>query len=323
MAYKNFKNITKNDKLIIISGPTAVGKTSLSISLAKELDGEIISCDSMQVYKNMDIGTAKPTVAEMDGVPHHLIDFLSPFDEFSVATFKQLVFEKIDEIKGRNKVPILCGGTGFYTNAIIYNTEFTEMEKDDDYREYLNEILETKGIDYLYNMLKEVDEDSLKTIHKNNTKKVIRALEFNHLTGEKMSEHNETEKKKEPFFNVFHFVLDIDRSLLYDRINKRVDLMFDDGLYDEVNNLLEQGATKELQSMQGIGYKEFFGYFDNEYDLETCKELIKQNSRNYAKRQLTWFRNKSNANWISVDNLVGYEVLVRLLNVLTKEGYYE
>ncbi len=296
-----YKHINKGDKLIIISGPTASGKTSASINLAKAIDGEVISCDSMQVYKYMDIGTAKPTIEEMDGVKHHLINVLDPNEDFSIATFQSMVFEAIEDIKSRGKTPILCGGTGFYTNAIIYNTKFTEMEKDDKYREELFQLAKEKGNSYVYEMLKKVDPESTETIHENNLKKVVRALEFYKLTNSKISEHNKNEREKEPFFNVKQIILDVKRETLYDRIDRRVDIMLKCGLVDEVKSLIQKGYTKDLISMQGIGYQEFFDYFNNLTTLDETVELIKKNSRNYAKRQLTWFRNKSLGIWVNTE----------------------
>lgn len=293
-----YKHINKGDKLIIISGPTASGKTSASINLAKAINGEVISCDSMQVYKYMDIGSAKPTKEEMEGIRHHLIDVLEPNEDFSIATFKEMVFDAIEDIKLRGKTPILCGGTGFYTNAIVYNTEFTEMEKDDEYREELFKLAEEKGNAFLYNMLREVDPESLETIHENNTKKVVRALEFYKLTNSKISTHNKKEKEKEPYFDVKQIILNTDRETLYNRIDRRVDIMLKCGLVEEVNSLIKKGYTKNLTSMQGIGYQEFFDYFDGKIALDETIELIKKNSRNYAKRQLTWFRNKSSGIWV-------------------------
>ncbi len=297
-----YKHINEGDKLIIISGPTASGKTKTAINLAKDLDGEIISCDSMQVYKKMDIGTAKPTVEEMEGIKHHMIDVLEPTDDFSIATFKDMVFDCIEDIKSRGKVPILCGGTGFYTNAIIYNTVFSEMAKDDEYREELFKLAEEKGNEYLFNTLREVDPKSCEVLHENNVKKVVRALEFYKLTGGKISEHNEIERNKQPFFKTFQFILDINRETLYYRIDKRVDIMIEAGLVEEVEALINSGLSRNLVSMQGIGYQEFFKYFDKEQTLEETIELIKKNSRNYAKRQLTWFRNKSSGIWINMED---------------------
>ncbi len=297
---KKYPYINNNDDLIIISGATATGKSKCAINLAKALDGEVISCDSMQIYRKMDIGTAKVTKEEMDGVPHHLIDIIEPTDDFSVAEFQQIVYAAINDIRSRGKTPILCGGTGFYTNAIIYNTEFTESEKDEEYRLELQKLADEKGSSYVHNILKTVDEQASKDIHHNNLKKVIRALEYNKLTGLKISEHNEEEKKRKPFFNAKHFLLDIDRKVLYDRIDKRVDIMIDAGLIEEFYKLIEMGCTRELNSMKAIGYAELFEYLDGTITKQDAIDLIKKNSRNYAKRQLTWFRNKSEAIFINV-----------------------
>ncbi|MFV0440053.1 MAG: tRNA (adenosine(37)-N6)-dimethylallyltransferase MiaA [Lachnospirales bacterium] len=298
-----YKYIEKGDKLIIISGATATGKTGTAIDLAKKIDGEIISCDSMQVYKYMDIGTAKPTIDEMSGIPHHLIDVLEPDEDFSIAIFKDLVFNAIEDIKSRGKTPILCGGTGFYTNAIMYNTDFTLMEKDDKLREHLYNLAKEKGNDHLYKILEKKDIESAKVLHQNNVKKVVRAIEFFETTGTKISIHNKIERKRELYFDVYQFVLDFDREKLYHRIDMRVDIMMKDGLIQEVKSLVDKGYHKNLVSMQGIGYNEFFDYFEGKATLEETVDLIKKNSRNYAKRQLTWFRNKSleSSVWLNND----------------------
>lgn len=298
-----YKYIEKGDKLIIISGATATGKTGTAIDLAKKIDGEIISCDSMQVYKYMDIGTAKPTIDEMSGIPHHLIDVLEPDEDFSIAIFKDLVFNAIEDIKSRGKTPILCGGTGFYTNAIMYNTDFTLMEKDDKLREHLYNLAKEKGNDHLYKILEKKDIESAKVLHQNNVKKVVRAIEFFETTGTKISIHNKIERKRELYFDVYQFVLDFDREKLYHRIDMRVDIMMKDGLMQEVKSLVDKGYHKNLVSMQGIGYNEFFDYFEGKATLEETVDLIKKNSRNYAKRQLTWFRNKSleSSVWLNND----------------------
>ncbi|MFV0520634.1 MAG: tRNA (adenosine(37)-N6)-dimethylallyltransferase MiaA [Lachnospirales bacterium] len=314
-----YKYIKEGDSLIIISGPTASGKTKTAINLAKAINGEIISCDSMQVYKKMDIGTAKPTSEEMEGVPHHLIDIINPEDDFSIVTFKEKVFEAMEDIKSRGKVPILCGGTGFYTNAIIYNTNFSEMAKDEVYRDELFKLVEEKGNEYLFNMLKEVDFESTLTLHENNVKKVVRALEFYKLTGEKISVHNEFEKNRKPFFKTFHFILDINREKLYYRIDKRVDIMVENGLTQEVEDLIKSGLSRTLVSMQGIGYQEFFKYFDGELNIDETINLIKKNSRNYAKRQLTWFRNKSQGIWLNMDILDEVTVIEEIKKKIFKE----
>lgn len=280
------------NKLIVVSGPTASGKTSLAIKLAQKLNGEIVSADSMQLYKLMDIGTAKPTAEELKEAKHYMIDEIMPNEEMSIATFKKLAFEYIEKIIASGKVPIVCGGTGFYTNALIYNTDFSKMEVDNDYRKELYALAEKKGNEYVHNMLREIDEVSAINIHANNIKRVIRALEYFKETGQKISEHNKIEKDKEKYFNTTQIVLNMDRDILYNRINYRVDLMVEDGLFLEVESLLNKGYTKDLTSMQGIGYKEIIEYYEGNSTKEEAIENIKMNSRRYAKKQVTWFKHQ-------------------------------
>ncbi|MDO5521651.1 MAG: tRNA (adenosine(37)-N6)-dimethylallyltransferase MiaA [bacterium] len=276
--------------LVILTGPTAVGKTELSISLAKKINGEIISADSMQVYTKMDIGTAKITKEEMDGVPHYLIDVLDPGEDFNVVRFQSMAKEAMKEIYAKGKIPIVVGGTGFYIQALLYDINFEENDASTEYREELEALVKEQGVDVLHNMLREVDEKSAEAIHKNNFKRVIRALEFHHQTGKKMSEHNEEESQKESAYNSAYFVLTNDREVLYDRINKRIDIMVNDGLLEEVKALKEEGYAKDLVSMQGLGYKEILQYFDGEITLEEAIYILKRDTRHFAKRQLTWFR---------------------------------
>ena len=299
--------------LIIIAGPTACGKTESSVLLAKKINGEIISTDSMQVYKYMNIGTTKITEEEKQSIKHYLIDEFYPDEDFSIAIFKEKATQYIKEIQNKGKVPILVGGTGFYINSVIYNNDFTETEKDETYRKELEQLAVNKGNDFLHNMLKEVDEQSAEAIHKNNVKKVIRALEYYKLTGEKISTHNEREKQKEKAYDTTFFVLNMDREKLYNRINLRVDIMLKNGLVDEVKNLLEKGYKKELVSMQGLGYKEIVKYLEGEYSLDYAIEIIKRDTRHFAKRQLTWFKHQSeDAIWIdtnkfdNANNLANY-----------------
>ncbi len=285
--------------LIIIAGPTACGKTDSSVLLAKKINGEIISADSMQVYKYMDIGTAKIKDKETQGIKHYLIDEFYPNDEFSIAIFKEKANKYIENIHSKGKIPILVGGTGFYINSIIYNNDFTKTSKNYDYRKELEEIAIKKGNDFLHNMLKDIDEKSAISIHKNNVKKVIRAIEYYKLTGEKISTHNEKEKQREKAYNTTFFVLNMDRDKLYDKINLRVDIMIKNGLVDEVKSLLNMGYTKDLVSMQGIGYKEIIKYLEGDYTLPYAIEIIKRDTRHFAKRQLTWFKHQSeDAIWI-------------------------
>lgn len=290
-------------KLLIIAGPTAVGKTDISIKLAQKLNGEIISTDSMQIYEHMDIGSAKITTDEMQGINHHLIDFVSPFKKFSVAEFKDNALKAMDNIYSMNKLPMLVGGTGLYINSIIYNYSFTEAEKDDEYRTYLENLADEKGKEYVHNMLKEIDKESYDKIHFNNLKRVIRALEVYKITGKTLSEYSKEEEKHmfDIPYDVKYFVLTMNRDKLYERINKRVDIMIEKGLIDEVKKLQSMGCTEEMQSMQGIGYKEILYYLHGKMSLEDSIELIKKKSRNYAKRQLTWFRRDPRAIWIDKD----------------------
>ena len=282
--------------LIIITGPTAVGKTEASILLAKKINGEIISADSMQVYKGMDIGTAKITKDEMMGVPHHLIDILSPQQEFNVYTFQQLAKAAADDICRRGKIPILTGGTGFYIQALLYGISFKEEENT--YRLELEKILQEKGNLYLHSMLKELDPVSADIIHPNNVKRVIRALEFYQETGEPISRHNETERQKESQFQSVYFVLHMPREQLYERINIRVDKMLEDGLIKEVLSLKEMGIKKNMTSMQGIGYKEVLDYLNGETSYEDMVYLLKRDTRHFAKRQLTWFKREKDVIWM-------------------------
>lgn len=284
--------------LVILTGPTAVGKTALSINLAKAINGEIISADSMQVYKKMDIGTAKVTPEEMDGVKHYLIDAIEPTEDFHVVRFQKMVLEAMDEIYSKGKIPIICGGTGFYIQAILYDIQFTEQEIDDSYRKSLEDYANEFGNEALHTRLNEVDPESASTIPAANRKRVIRAIEYFHQTGEKFSVHNEREKQRTSPYNFAYFVLNDDRGLLYNRIDKRVDIMMKAGLLDEVKMLLAMGCKPGMTSMDGIGYKEIISYLDGNISLEDAIELIKKNSRNYAKRQLTWFRREKEVTWL-------------------------
>ena len=284
--------------LVILTGPTAVGKTALSINLAKAINGEIISADSMQVYKKMDIGTAKVMSEEMDGVKHYLIDAIEPTEDFHVVRFQKMVLEAMDEIYAKGKIPIICGGTGFYIQAILYDIQFTEQEIDEDYRKSLEDFADENGNEALHERLNEVDPESAASIPAANRKRVIRAIEYFHQTGEKFSVHNEREKQRTSPYNFAYFVLNDDRAILYNRIDKRVDIMMKAGLLDEVKMLLSLGCKPGMTSMDGIGYKEIISYLDGNITLEEAVELIKKNSRNYAKRQLTWFRREKEVTWL-------------------------
>ena len=288
--------------LIILTGPTAVGKTKLSIELAKRINGEIISADSMQVYKGMDIGTAKITDEEKEGIKHYLIDEIEPNDEFNVVIFQKYAKKYIEEIYSKGKVPVIVGGTGFYIQSIIYDIDFTENETDSSYRIELNKIAEDKGNEYVHNMLREVDPVSAENIHFNNLKRVIRAIEYFKITGEPISTHNEEQREKTSPYNYRYFVLNDNRDKLYDRINKRIDIMLDEGLLDEVKELYSKGYNRELVSMQGLGYKEIIAYLENEISLEEAIYILKRDTRHFAKRQLTWFRREKDVIMINKDD---------------------
>lgn len=310
-----------NKPLIIIAGPTACGKTSVSVKLAKLIDGEIISADSMQVYKYMDIGTAKITTEETEGIPHYMINELYPDEEFSVAVFQQKAKNYIEKIYAKGKIPILVGGTGFYINALIYNNDFSE-EQDTKERVELQKIYNEKGKDYIFNMLKTVDPESAEKIHPNNIKKVIRALEFYKQTGKKISQHNIEEKQREAFYDVSFFVLNMDRNLLYNRINQRIDIMLKNGLLKEVSSLLEK-YSPELVSMQGLGYKEFIPYFNNQCSLDDAIEILKRDTRHFAKRQLTWFKHQCHGIWINVDQFENSQKTAEYINKIILEKKHE
>lgn len=284
--------------LIILTGPTAVGKTKASIGLAKAIGGEIISADSMQVYKEMDIGSAKIRPEEMDGVPHYLVDVLEPAEEFHVVRFQQMAKQAMEQIYANGHIPIVVGGTGFYIQALLYDIDFTENDGDHEYREQLEAYAEARGAEALHEKLREVDPASADTIHANNVKRVIRALEFYKQTGTKISEHNEKEREKESPYEFRYFVLNDDRKHLYDRINHRVDAMVEEGLLEEVKALKAKGYTKDMVSMQGLGYKEVLEYLDEEISLDEAIYKIKRDTRHFAKRQLTWFKREREVIWI-------------------------
>ena len=289
-----------NKPLIILTGPTAAGKTDISIKLAKRIGGEIISADSMQVYKRMNIGTAKITPEEMQGVKHHLIDVLEPTEPFNVAVFKELASKAADEIYERGNIPIIVGGTGFYIQALLYDIYFSE-EESDGYKEELEKEAEVYGSAKLFEKLRAVDPASCDVIHPNNVKKVIRALEFYHYNGYPISKHNETERAKESVFDSKYYVLTMDRAKLYDRIERRVDIMIDNGLVDEVRSLITEGLDDSYISMQGIGYKEIYEYLKGTSTLDEAVYNIKQNTRHFAKRQMTWFRREKDVIFINKD----------------------
>ncbi len=297
----------KKVPLIILTGPTAVGKTDLSIKIANDLNAEIISADSMQIYEYMDVGSAKVTKEEMRGVTHYMIDEVKPDYSFSVSEFQKRADKYIDEIISKNKLPLITGGTGLYLNSLIYNMDFAKSNANDKLREELRLELEENGIDYMHNKLKELDEEAANRIHKNNTKRVIRALEVC-LSGEKMNDFSSDLQFNEKYEPII-VVLNREREHLYERINKRVDIMIENGLEDEVKNLLNMGYSKDLVSMQGIGYKEIIKYLDGEYTYDEAIEIIKRDSRRYAKRQITWFRRYKDAKWFNLDEYKDLNVL--------------
>lgn len=288
----------KKGSLIVITGPTAVGKTELSVALAKKIDGEIISADSVQVYKHMDIGSAKITKAEMQGIPHHLIDICEPAEAFNIARFKDLSKQAVNEIFSRGKIPIIAGGTGFYIQSLIYDIDFKETATDGTRTKY-EEMLREKGESYLHSLLKERDPEAAAAIHPNNAKRVIRALEYFEQTGTKISTHNEEERRKESPYNFAYFVLNLPKEKLYDRINRRVDMMLEDGLLDEVKSLAASyGVTEDMVSMQALGYKEILDYLNGNRTLEDAIYTIKRDTRHFAKRQLTWFKREREVIWL-------------------------
>ncbi|WP_252249322.1 tRNA (adenosine(37)-N6)-dimethylallyltransferase MiaA [Clostridium sp. VAP23] len=304
-------------KILVLGGPTAVGKTELSIRLAEKLNGEILSADSMQIYRKMDIGSAKVTKEEMRDIKHHMIDIVSPEEKFSVADFKNIGEKAIKEITTKEKLPMIVGGTGLYINSLTCNVTFTESEKDDEYRSYLESLAEANGNNYVHEMLKEIDEISYRDIHPNNRKRVIRALEVYKISGKPFSSYNAGNDFYKTDYDVFYYVLTMDREKLYDRINKRVDIMIENGLIDECIELKKLGYTSSMQSMQGIGYKEILYYLDKKISLDEAINLIKQGSRNYAKRQLTWFRRDPRCTFLDKDVLSDKEILSKIVDDIT------
>lgn len=285
------------NQLIVVAGPTASGKTSLSIQLAKQLNTEIISADSMQIYRYMDVGSAKPTAEEMDGVVHHLIDEVSPFEEFSVKQYTDLAKKAIEEIQSKGKIPIIVGGTGLFINSVIDNIAFSETENDENIRRELNQYAKKNGNQALHKILEEIDYDSAEKIHYNDVKRTVRAIEVFRTTGVPMSEHIRRSKMLPSPYDLFYIGLTMDRTVLYEKINQRVDRMMENGLLEEVKKLLSMGLDDSYQSMQGIGYKELIWFLQDRMPLEKAIEMIKQESRRYAKRQLTWFKRDKRIQW--------------------------
>ena len=308
--------------LIVVTGPTAVGKTALSVMLAKKINGSVVSADSMQVYKGMNIGSAKVTTEEMQGVRHYLIDILDPKDEFNVYIFKQIAENAISEIYKNGKIPVIAGGTGFYIQALLYDIDFTETDEDEEARIKMREIADSCGPKALHDKLRKVDPASADAIHENNVKRVIRAIEYYEKTGKRISEHNMEQRQNTSPYDFEYFVINDDRAVLYDRINKRVDEMMSSGLESEVRALYDAGMREDDISMKGIGYSEFFPYFENRITLNEVVENIKTDTRHFAKRQLTWFRRERDVKWIDVrdfgrdkDRITDY-----MISVAKKDG---
>ena len=288
--------------LAVIAGPTGVGKTASSIEIAKALNGEIICCDSMQIYKDMDIGTAKVTPEEMQGVPHHMVDVVSPEQNFSVCDYARMCKDVIEDIHRRGKLPVMVGGTGLYIDTVVDGIDFADSCTDEAYRREMEEVAESRGCEYLHSLLAQVDAESAEAIHPNNIKRVIRALEYHKLTGTPISEHNRESKKTPSPYSYCYMCLTRERDELYSRIDKRVDIMLDDGLVQEVRALLDRGISRDCTSMQAIGYKEVAEYLCGDTDYDTMVEILKRNTRRYAKRQLTWFRRREDVEFVNLSH---------------------
>ncbi len=306
-------NVSSKLPLVILTGPTGVGKTRLSIALAKAINGEIISADSMQVYRGMDIGTAKIRPEETQGVPHHLIDVLDPGEPFDVVRFSELAQQAIQEICARGHLPVLVGGTGFYIQALRYGVDFSESDTDPEYRRQLEDEVSRIGPEALHERLRTVDPSAAEQIHPNNVRRVIRALEFNHFSGTQISEHNQRMRQKEAVYNSACFVLTMDRAKLYERIDARVDEMMEDGLYEEVKALYDAGYRRGITSMQGLGYKEILDAIEGITTLDEAVEILKRDTRHFAKRQLTWFGRERDILWLSKDEPGGEEHLLSVI----------
>ena len=311
--------------LIILTGPTAAGKTKASIGLAKAVGGEIISADSMQVYRYMDIGSAKIRSAEMEGIPHHLVDVLDPEEDFHVVRFQQMAKEALREIYSHGRIPVIAGGTGFYIQALLYDIDFKENEDSSPVRRELEALAEREGErapQLLHAMLRQVDPEAAAQIHANNIKRVIRAIEYFRQTGEKISLHNQQEKEKESPYNFLYYVLNTDRALLYERIDRRVDLMMEQGLVEEVKALKDMGCRRGHTSMQGLGYKEILDYLEGRCSLDEAVYILKRDTRHFAKRQLTWFKRERDVRFLNLPDFGGdvSNVLKRILEDCAKQG---
>ena len=313
------RNESEKKPLIVLTGPTAVGKTNLSIRLAKKIGGEIISADSMQIYKKMNIGTAKISPEEMAGVPHYLVDELDPGEEFNVVAFQQMAKKAMKQIYENGHIPIVVGGTGFYIQALLYDVDFSEHETEEKYRQELVALEQEKGREYLYEMLKQADPEYAAIVHSNNVKRVIRALEYYHETGRKLSEHNAQQRENSSPYQFVYLMLNDEREILYDRIDRRVDQMMEAGLLQEVEALVKEGYERTLVSMQGLGYKEFFDYFDGKCTLEETVDIIKRDTRRFAKRQLTWFRREKEVCWMNKQDYPDGDALFHEILKILKE----
>ena len=308
--------------LLIIAGPTATGKSAAAAELAIRMNGAVISADSMQVYRGMDIGSAKVTEEEMRGVPHYLIDCVDPSESWNVVRFQQKAREAVREISGSGRLPILCGGTGFYIQALLYDVDFTEMEENTALRESLQKIAAERGPGALHAMLAEKDPASAAAIHPGNVKRVIRALEFAGGTGQSIAAHNLEQREKEAAYSAVFFVLTMDRKKLYGLIDRRVDIMMEKGLLGEVSSLRDAGIPRDSTAMQGIGYKQLYGYLEGEYSLDEAVRLIKRDTRHFAKRQLTWFRREKDVRWVDIDSFPSREAVWDYMQ-RTAEVYYD
>ena len=308
--------------LLIIAGPTATGKSAAAAELAIRMNGAVISADSMQVYRGMDIGSAKVTEEEMRGVPHYLIDCVDPSESWNVVRFQQKAREAVREIAGSGRLPILCGGTGFYIQALLYDVDFTEMEENTALRESLQKIAAERGPGALHAMLAEKDPASAAAIHPGNVKRVIRALEFAGGTGQSIAAHNLEQREKDAAYSAVFFVLTMDRKKLYGLIDRRVDMMMEKGLLDEVTSLRDAGIPRDSTAMQGIGYKQLYGYLEGEYSLDEAVRLIKRDTRHFAKRQLTWFRREKDVRWVDIDSFPSREAVWDYMQ-RTAEEYYD
>ena len=318
----NLEQAAEKKPLIVLTGPTAVGKTALSIQLARRIGGEIISADSMQVYRHMDIGTAKIRLEEMDGVPHHLIDILEPTEDFNVVRFQALARAAAEDIYSRGKIPIVAGGTGFYIQALLNDIDFTQIDENTQFREEMERLAAEQGAEVLHERLRAVDPESAEAIHANNVKRVIRALEFYHQNHSPISAHNQEQKEHETPYNLAYFVLNVPRDLLYKRIDDRIDEMLEEGLLEEVQKLKSMGYHRGMVSMQGLGYKEILAYLDGEYPLEEAVRILKRDTRHFAKRQLTWFRREKDTIWMNKDEFDYNEdrILDEMLKVCRDRG---